>query len=90
MKRFLEGTAPYEADKALRNGQGNAFTYLPFSTGPKNCIGMRFATAELQVVVSNLLLQFSFRLTDKANIHPKLDGVSMKPVDLTMTIHAMD
>ncbi|CAK4088775.1 unnamed protein product [Aphanomyces euteiches] len=89
-QRFLEGTAPYEADKALRNGQGNAFTYLPFSTGPKNCIGMRFATAELQVVVSNLLLQFSFRLTDKANIHPKLDGVSMKPVDLTMTIHAMD
>ncbi|KAH9183618.1 hypothetical protein AeNC1_014406 [Aphanomyces euteiches] len=57
-ERFLEGTAVYEADKALRNGHGNTFTYMPFSTGPKNCIGMRFAMAELQVVVPNLLLQF--------------------------------
>ncbi|CAK4289403.1 unnamed protein product [Aphanomyces euteiches] len=38
-ERFLEGTAPYEADKALRHGQGNTFAYMPFSTGSKNCIG---------------------------------------------------
>ncbi|CAK5009461.1 unnamed protein product [Aphanomyces euteiches] len=88
-ERFLEGTAPFEADKALRNGQGNSYTYLPFSTGPKNCIGMRFAMAELQVVISNLLLQFSFRLTDKANVNPRLDGVSLKPVHLSMTIHSV-
>ncbi|KAG9411385.1 hypothetical protein AC1031_017024, partial [Aphanomyces cochlioides] len=58
-------------------------------TGPKNCIGMRFAMAELQVVISNLLHQFSFRLTDKANVNPRLDGVSLKPVHLSMTIHSV-
>ncbi|CAK4672047.1 unnamed protein product [Aphanomyces euteiches] len=85
-ERFLEGTAPYEADKSLRHGQGNTFAYMPFSTGSKNCIGMRFATAELQVVVANLLPQFSFRLTDKANVHPRHDGVSTKPARLIMTL----
>ncbi|KAG9411382.1 hypothetical protein AC1031_017021 [Aphanomyces cochlioides] len=87
-ERFLEGTAPYEADKALRNGHGNTFTYMPFGTGPKTCIGMRFAIAELQAVVSNMLLQFSFRLTDKANINP-LMSVTIRPVNLNMTIHSI-
>ncbi|CAK4558788.1 unnamed protein product [Aphanomyces euteiches] len=87
-ERFLEGSAVYEADKGLRNGHGNTFTYMPFSAGPKNCIGMRFAMAELQVVISNLLLQFSFRLTDKANISPQLT-TTLRPVDLNMTIHSV-
>ncbi|CAK4156372.1 unnamed protein product [Aphanomyces euteiches] len=87
-ERFLEGTAVYEADKELRNGHGNTFTYMPFGTGPKTCIGMRFAMAELQTVVSNMLLQFSFRLTDKANINP-LMSVTIRPVDLSMTIHSI-
>ncbi|KAH9123010.1 hypothetical protein AeMF1_005900 [Aphanomyces euteiches] len=87
-ERFLEGSAVYEANKGLRNGHGNTFTYMPFSAGPKNCIGMRFAMAELQVVISNLLLQFSFRLTDKANISPQLT-TTLRPVDLNMTIHSV-
>ncbi|CAK4162515.1 unnamed protein product, partial [Aphanomyces euteiches] len=86
--RFLEGTAVYEADKALRNGHSNTFTYMPFSTGPKNCIGMRFAMAELQVVVPNLLLQFSFRLTDKADISPHL-AATLRPLNLNLTIHSV-
>ncbi|CAK5096455.1 unnamed protein product [Aphanomyces euteiches] len=87
-ERFLEGTAVYEADKALRNGHSNTFTYMPFSTGPKNCIGMRFAMAELQVVVPNLLLQFSFRLTDKADISPHL-AATLRPLNLNLTIHSV-
>ncbi|KAH9129271.1 hypothetical protein AeMF1_000629 [Aphanomyces euteiches] len=87
-ERFLEGTAVYEADKGLRNGQGNTFTYMPFSAGPKNCIGMRFAMAELQVVISNLLLQFSFRLTDKADLKPFL-STNLTPVNLSVMIHSV-
>ncbi|CAK4672053.1 unnamed protein product [Aphanomyces euteiches] len=85
--RFIEGSAVYEADKALRKGHGNMFTYIPFSTGTKTCIGMRFAMAELQVVVSTLLPQVSFRLSDKANVNPRVDGATMKPVNLSTTIH---
>ncbi|KAF0693418.1 Aste57867_15627 [Aphanomyces stellatus] len=88
-ERFLDGSVEFAADKALRNGQGNTYFYMPFSTGPKNCIGMRFAMAELQVVVATLLLKHSFRLTSEADIHPKLVGVTIKPVKLDMTVHSV-
>ncbi|KAG9411318.1 hypothetical protein AC1031_016958 [Aphanomyces cochlioides] len=88
-ERFVEGTDAFLADKAMRNGQGNTYYYMPFSVGAKNCIGMRFAMAELQVVVATLLLQYSFRLTDQANVNPKMVGVSIKPVHLDMTVHSI-
>ncbi|CAK4074756.1 unnamed protein product [Aphanomyces euteiches] len=87
--RFIEGTAAFAADRALRQGQGMTYFYMPFSAGAKNCIGMRFAMAELQVIVANLLLHYSFRLTENANVHPKMIGLSIKPVKLDMTIHSV-
>ncbi|OQS05509.1 hypothetical protein THRCLA_02376 [Thraustotheca clavata] len=86
--RFLENTELFNQDRALRNGRGNTFFYMPFSEGPKNCIGMRFAMAELQVVIATLLSKYSFKLTSDANVNPKLSGVSMKPVNLSMSIHS--
>ncbi|KAF0723902.1 hypothetical protein Ae201684P_012151 [Aphanomyces euteiches] len=69
--------------------KGNTYYSMPFSVGAKNCIGMRFAMAELQVVVATLLLRFSSRLTDQANVNPKMVGVSIKPVHLDMTVHSI-
>ncbi|CAK4313470.1 unnamed protein product [Aphanomyces euteiches] len=44
---------------------------------------------QLQVVVATLLLRFSSRLTDQANVNPKMVGVSIKPVHLDMTVHSI-
>ena len=64
----------------------NGITIL-FVLGSKNCIGFRFAIAEMQVVLLTLLTQYHLKLTSNANVEPKLTGVTIKPTKLEMTVH---
>ncbi|KAG0745359.1 hypothetical protein G6F57_000996 [Rhizopus arrhizus] len=62
------------------------FAWLPFSTGPRACIGMAFALQEAKTVLSMLLHRFDFRHDGpKVRWDPKMP--TTKPQDLFMTIH---
>ena len=50
--------------------QKNKFAYLPFSAGPRTCLGNSFAMIESQVIMGTLLSRIRARLADPAPVTP--------------------
>ncbi|KAJ1096447.1 hypothetical protein NDU88_001589 [Pleurodeles waltl] len=49
------------------------YTFLPFGSGPRNCIGMRFALLNVKVGIASLLQNFSFHTCKETPIPLELD-----------------
>eukprot|EP00127_Corallochytrium_limacisporum_P004789 Clim_evm4s177 gene=Clim_evmTU4s177 len=52
-------------------------TYLPFSSGPQNCIGERLAKLEMRVVVAKLLQAFEFTLAKKPSEYEEIFTITL-------------
>ncbi|KAJ9573566.1 hypothetical protein L9F63_009051, partial [Diploptera punctata] len=44
------------------------FTYLPFGSGPRNCIGNRFALMETKIALVHILSRFNFQVVSRTPI----------------------
>uniref|UniRef100_A0A8D1DGX1 Cytochrome P450 3A n=1 Tax=Sus scrofa TaxID=9823 RepID=A0A8D1DGX1_PIG len=58
----------------------NPYTHMPFGTGPRNCIGMRFALMNMKLAAVKVLQNFSFKPCKETQIPLKLSPqVLMQP-----------
>ncbi|KAG7503777.1 hypothetical protein JOB18_044750 [Solea senegalensis] len=65
---------PLRFDPATTTSRAS-HAFIPFSSGPRNCIGQKFALAELRVVVALTLLRFRLTL----GLNPSGGGVRRLP-----------
>jgi len=61
-------------------GKINQYTFLPFGQGPRNCIGMRFALAEVKVAICHLIHNFRLEPSKRTLIPMEFSSAtSLKP-----------
>ncbi|KAM8871748.1 cytochrome P450 4F3 isoform 1-T1 [Synchiropus picturatus] len=56
---------PFRFEPKNQDGR-SSHAFIPFSSGPRNCIGQKFALVELQVVVALTLLRFSLTVGSRS------------------------
>ncbi|CAG8765479.1 38763_t:CDS:2, partial [Gigaspora margarita] len=64
--------------------------FLPFSAGPKSCLGMKMAHLEFKAILSVIIRNFEFKLVEGFNFEMKLVGFSKPNPGIDLLISKVD
>jgi len=68
-------------ERFLRNAAEKryAYSYIPFSAGPRNCIGQRFALLTEKIMISSIIRNFHLHALRKTNDIPVIPEIITRP-----------
>jgi cytochrome P450 len=71
------------------NFKGKHYAYIPFGQGARACIGRALAEYQIQLILSTLLVNFTFEIVDKVKplINPEIIMRAKKPLRLKMSFN---
>ncbi|CAL8144793.1 unnamed protein product [Orchesella dallaii] len=69
-KRYFANADKFDPEHFSQENKAgrNPYAFLPFGTGPRNCIGMRFALVESKAAIAYLVHNFRMEPTEKTPI----------------------
>ncbi|EXX68538.1 cytochrome P450 [Rhizophagus irregularis DAOM 181602=DAOM 197198] len=85
--RYWENPKQYNPERFLNNEKRHPFSWIPFSAGPRNCIGQNFSIMEQRVILSMMLLKYNWTLPKNSINEEKLlldSQFLLRPVDLKL------
>jgi cytochrome P450 len=74
---------PTEFRPSRFNGFMNDSKYIPFSSGPRNCIGQTMAMQEMRIAISSIVKNYTFSLHPRCKVEAVLE-TTLKPRGLLM------
>ncbi|EFA85415.1 cytochrome P450 family protein [Heterostelium album PN500] len=78
---------PEEFDPSRFLYDNHSEFFIPFSLGPRNCLGLNLALDEIFIAVSNLLLNFKFNSVDSKPISEEMVyDIIIKPKDFEIFV----
>ncbi|CAG8706731.1 790_t:CDS:10, partial [Funneliformis caledonium] len=85
--KYWENPEQFNPERFLNNEKIHAFSWIPFSSGVRNCLGQNFSLMEQRVIISMFLLKYNWILPENSINENKLlfeTQFLLKPVDLKL------
>eukprot|EP01094_Clydonella_sp_ATCC50884_P009895 TRINITY_DN1941_c0_g1_i2.p1 TRINITY_DN1941_c0_g1~~TRINITY_DN1941_c0_g1_i2.p1 ORF type:complete len:498 (-),score=131.15 TRINITY_DN1941_c0_g1_i2:124-1452(-) len=89
MPQYWENPLEFNPERfSPEHSRGRLFTYMPFSVGPRQCIGNNFAMMEMRILLARCVQRFRFKPDPNSKVPFRCEtGLVMQaPVELTLLV----